>query len=505
MLKQIEEFLKKHLAGIIFLLFAIQPLMDVLSYWLDHVGKSTTLALLLRMAVLAATVLLGYMLSRNKKAYWILAIVSVVYFAMHASAMLYVGYVSPFEDITNYVRVIQIPWFTFCFITFMKTEKRAFRWICAGCGVAFAIISVIVLLSVVTGTYAHTYEDTQTGVLGWFATTNSQAAIMSMLTPIVLYMTYRSKKLPLFILTAIASCLQLYLLGTRLAYLSIFAALFGLILVAWLCGKAEKKRCIAMAAVALVCVLGFKASPMYDHSQIYNQEMASKQSNLNTMTSMRNIKVDKEGGETEEERDLTYLRSYNQIYAYYCSDLVQRFGLEKVMEHTNFSTDVASMTGARKNKIFFCSLLMQEQPFTAEMFGVERAHMEYKGKNYDVENDFHGIYFLYGIVGLVLFLGFLAYFLYLIGWALIKDIRKYFTMEAGTFGIALVLALITAYNTAGILRRPNASFYLSVILAVIYYLVRVKTYSPNASKAPLLDPLFNLVKKKKTSEPKKSA
>ena len=503
MLKQIEESLKKQLALIIFVLFALQPLMDVLSYWLAYLGKSTSLALLLRMAVLAATVLLGYILSDNKKVYWILAAVSVIYFALHAAAMIYVGYVSPFEDITNYVRVIQIPWFTFCFITFMKAEKRAFRWICAGCGAAFVIISVIVLLSVVTGTYAHTYEDTQTGVLGWFATTNSQAAIMSMLAPIVLYMTYCSKKLPLFILTAIASCLQLYLLGTRLAYLSIFAALFGLIVVTWLCGKAEKKRYIVMLIAAIVCVLGFKTSPMYEHSQIYAQAMESKQSNLNTMNSMRNVQVTQE--EEEEESDLTYFRSYNQIYAYYCSDLVQRFGLEKVMEHTNFSTDVASMTGARKNKIFFCSLLMEEQPFSAELFGVERAHMEYKGKNYDVENDFHGIYFLYGIIGLVLFLGFIVYFLYLIGWALIKDIRKYFTIEAGTFGIALIVALITAYNTAGILRRPNASFYLSVILAVIYYLVRVKAYSPNAAKAPLLDPLFNLFKKDKKSRQKKSA
>ena len=49
-------------------------------------------------------------------------------------------------------------------------------------------------------------------------------------------------------------------------------------------------------------------------------------------------------------------------------------------------------------------------------------------------------------------------------------------MEAGAYGMAVVLALVNAYNTAGILRRPNASFYLSVILAVIYYLVKIKKY-----------------------------
>ena len=41
------------------------------------------------------------------------------------------------------------------------------------------------------------------------------------------------------------------------------------------------------------------------------------------------------------------------------------------------------------------------------------------------------------------------------------------------------------YNTAGVLRRPNASIYLSAILAGIYYLVRIRRY-PDAcsSTAP---------------------
>ena len=36
--------------------------------------------------------------------------------------------------------------------------------------------------------------------------------------------------------------------------------------------------------------------------------------------------------------------------------------------------------------------------------------------------------------------------------------------------------MIYAYCTAGVLRRPNASFYLSVLLAAIYYLTRLREY-----------------------------
>ena len=45
------------------------------------------------------------------------------------------------------------------------------------------------------------------------------------------------------------------------------------------------------------------------------------------------------------------------------------------------------------------------------------------------------------------------------------------------------MALLHAYATAGILRRPNASFYLSVVLAVIFFLVLLRRYD-NSTKTP---------------------
>ena len=64
--------------------------------------------------------------------------------------------------------------------------------------------------------------------------------------------------------------------------------------------------------------------------------------------------------------------------------------------------------------------------------------------------------------------------------ALARSLRRAFTLEAGAFGMAFLLALVYAYHTAGILRRPNASFYLSVILAVIFYLVRLRRWESEA-------------------------
>ena len=68
---------------------------------------------------------------------------------------------------------------------------------------------------------------------------------------------------------------------------------------------------------------------------------------------------------------------------------------------------------------------------------------------------------------------FFLYFIVVIIRALIRDWKKYFTPEAGAVGVALITLFIHSYFTAGVLRRPNASFYFSVCLAAAYYLVKI--------------------------------
>lgn len=78
---------------------------------------------------------------------------------------------------------------------------------------------------------------------------------------------------------------------------------------------------------------------------------------------------------------------------------------------------------------------------------------------------------------------FLLYFVALIVQALLKNAKRYFTIEAAGYGIALLMCLAHCYNTAGVLRRPNASVYLSAILAAVYYLVRLRKYEDTPAPA----------------------
>ena len=118
--------------------------------------------------------------------------------------------------------------------------------------------------------------------------------------------------------------------------------------------------------------------------------------------------------------------------------------------------------------------LMDVSPASAKLFGIELSRFTFQKYNYDVENDFHGIYYLYGAVGLAARRLYIAWFPLMIAKALLTRFKQVFTLEAAAWGIGLIMCLGHCYTTAGVLRRPSASFYMAATLAAVYYLVKMK-------------------------------
>jgi hypothetical protein len=94
--------------------------------------------------------------------------------------------------------------------------------------------------------------------------------------------------------------------------------------------------------------------------------------------------------------------------------------------------------------------------------------MMFDSATYDAENDLHGIYFLCGWVGLRMLFAVLLFLAACILVPLFRKFREKFSISVAGFGAALVCGLAHAYFTAGVLRRPNSSFYLACILAVLF-------------------------------------
>ena len=475
------ELLRRHLPKFVFLLLLAQPLMDVLSFWLQELGRSNAPTLLLRFGILGLTMLLGFVLSDRKKLYFAAAGVCLLVGAGHVLACVQAGYGDPVSDLTNYIRVLQMPVTAICLITFLRRNPESFRAMQGGMLAVLLVTLLVEVASVLTGTDPHTYQD-GTGVLGWFNNTNSQSSNLCVLVPIALgyVLTWEKRRWPVFLVGAIGGFLALFFFSTRLAYLGIAAIGVGLAFSIVLVQRKDWK--FALVLIALTAVFGalLPVSPMMEHMRANNYIQDQRQDYLDRQLGAQETEdlddVNSANRNLEQEKHQRQVYALTPIYRFYVKDFVELFGPERTMEIYDYSTDVRDFASLREKKLQYGALLMRNSPISAELFGLELGRFTVDENIYDVENDFHGIYYLFGWAGLAAMVGFLLYFVWLVAWALWKDAKKYYTLEAASYGVALILCLIHAYCTAGVLRRPNASVYLAVILAGIYYLVRLKQY-----------------------------
>lgn len=471
---------------IVFALFVLQPVMDVISFWTDQWGMGNALTLMLRMGVLAATMLLGFYLSDSKRTYYITAGVLSAIALGHIVACIQAGYRSPFSDLTNFIRVAQMPITAICLITMIKQNEDSYKSMRYGFLANLLIIIAVELLAGITKTEPHTYMDGK-GIMGWFQNTNSQSCILSMLpaVAVVLVMQRKGMKSVAFWAVLLGGLGALYAIGPRLSMLGLVATGLGLAVCLLIIDYKQWKKAALFVAATVVFLAFIGSSPMMHHQEIYETVQGGRQESIDSIVSEAKLPELKEEGVKEEELEVrreAWIKSLTPIYETYAPDFVEMFGLEKTMEIYDYTYIITDLTGARNKKIQFSRLLMEDSPSSARLFGLELSRFTVNGNIYDVENDFHGIYFLYGIVGLAAMLLFLGYFIWLIVRALIKNWKQYFTLEAAGWGIALAMCLIHAYFTAAVLRRPNASFYLSAVLAAVYYLVKIKKYPVSSGK-----------------------
>lgn len=457
------------LPGVLVGLCAAQPLLDVLSFWTQDLAWGSKLTLSLRLLIFLGVMLTGFVLSERRRFYWIAAAVCAALYAGHVLACLRAN--APFttanliSDATNFIRFAQLPLFTIAFITFLRCCRQGFASLERGITIAFWIIAAVALLSALTGTNPYTYPDKRIGLCGWFYFANSQSAILSMLVPLALCPALRSGQIRRWLPIAVVGFAELFCFATRLAYMSLFVTAIGTGIIWAITRRGDRKIYIALLLCAAVCAAAFPVSPMRQNQQAVTANAVRKQENIDRLVAQGKAEFGDQG--------YAYL-----TYAYdeYLGGTVERYGLEATAEMYGYSTKAADITNVRTIKINYCRLMLNTEPFTSRLFGLSYDEMTYHGYCYDVENDFHGIAYLYGWAGLACLLTFLGYFLVIIVCALIRNARRYFTVEAGACGVALCTALAHIYNTAGVLRRPNASFYLCLILASIWYLIYIRDY-----------------------------
>ena len=502
--KTMKQRITEQLPLFIFWLCLIQPVLDIAGFWQQKIGVGNTITMALRMILLSATVLLGFLLSEKKRVYFITAAVLCLLTAGHVFACMNVpnGYQEPIKDLVNLVRVFFLPMMTICFITFMKQNHAVFPTVMKAMTIDLLIIAGVQLASCVTGTNPYTYSVDKTGILGWFLWTNSQSAILAMLTPISIcwaLQKWEKRILPVALVTAVSEA-TLFVLAPRLAYASLIGAGLAVAVCMLLANRQRWRQGLAIALVTCLFVAAFPIAATHKRLSVNDIRTEKTVEYIKKMDIHIEIVTEPvseptlPSGETQEPKHTSpgkpiviidkknaaklekLYRSQDIIWS-----MVERFGREKVFEAYSYTLDPTILSNTRTMKIRFCELLMDESGTLSRLFGLNLHEMTYTRldkngnqvvDNYDVENDLHGMYFLTGIVGLVLMAVFLLYFGVRALLAVLRKPKEYFTLPLASFAIAYGLALIHAYFTASVLRRNNASFYLAIVLAGLWYLSR---------------------------------
>lgn len=459
----LSERISAKLPVIVTVLTVIQPLLDVISYFVVKLGFGNSLTLALRLFLLVVIFTLGYITANSKVPYYVLSAILLCLTVCHCAVCFVYGYVSPMSDIANLVRIYSLPIVTLSFISFFLRDRAALRAFKKAVMMCLFIIAAVEAASVVTGTNPFTYANKSIGIIGWFSNTNSQSAILSMTVPVAVAYTLErllQKRTAVRAVTLIGVTLlggtMLYLFATRLAYASLLGTVAVFTAACLIIGRKHKINMtktaafFALCAVLTLCLFG--VSPMVKNQTLVAENAEKKQLHIDSLVADSN-------GEGVE--------ALREAYEYYLPGLTHRFGLERTAELYDCSTDVYDIADVRRMKISYCELLVEDRPLS-RIFGLSLSDLYYNGTAHDVENDFHGIYYLTGIVGLLLMLSFFAVFIVRAVRVLSADFRHHFTAEAVGFYCALICGTVHAYFTASVLRRPSASFYLAVILAAIY-------------------------------------
>ncbi len=477
--RTLSQSLASQLPRLVFALCVIQPLLDVLSYWLDAFGLANWPTLVIRFCMLALLIWSGFLLSKRRWIYWTAGALLLILTIGHSWACFLSGYDNPVGDWANLLRIYQFPLSTICFITFLRTNSQTYYALRKGMACSLAIIAAVELLSVLTGTNPYTYTNSSLGILGWFYCTSAQSAILSMLVPISLvWAMERWEHRPAVITLLVVGGLGiLFLFGTRLSFLALGATSVGLLLTLLIIDRKQKRN----MGILLICTclfLGcFPLSPMYRNQAKVQENALRKQANIDVLIASGEEDALAQGLSGEAYQ----LARLSKAYEAYLGGLVHKFGLARVARLYDYTDRVSNLSNHRLLRIRYCKLLLEDSPKLSALFGLELGDLTYEGFIYDAENDLHGIFFLCGGVGLGMMLLFLCYFLVLILRALLRNFRHTFTLQAAGWGIALLTCLAHIYATSGVLRRPNASFYLSITLACIFFLVQECSSSPVSS------------------------
>lgn len=189
----VKDAIVGKLPWIVGFIIVVQPLLDVLSYFLGELGNNS-LSTALRFLMLMVVALLGFVVSDKKRVYVIFYGIVAVFWIAHMANCFRIGYQSMVSDTANFMRIMNFPIFALSFITFFKKGEKLRKFVYTAFAINLGEVVLFTALPWLTGHPVYTYDTLYLGVMGWFGVANAQSAIIVLLAPLAILFAWKTKK-----------------------------------------------------------------------------------------------------------------------------------------------------------------------------------------------------------------------------------------------------------------------------------------------------------------------
>ena len=457
-------------------LIVMQPLLDIIAFWTKN--PDGTLAGYVRLLIMVCLPL--YLLftlrgsERKSFIFWMLGIGLVC--ALHITNTIRTGPVSLGFDISYTAKVAQMPILAVCFMYSIKndqTRNQAYWGLFFAAGITAAALG----LSVLTGTANCTYGE-GLGVSGWVIDDNrcANSIILVTLAAFSIFCAVKSDKPFVNIAVPVIAAVVLIANGTMTCYMSIFAIFIGFAVFLLLEKKIRgcnlnRLAVIALVAVAIASAAAYPLTPKYKIKQTQSDFAELTQDDFND--ELGALGYDLDSMSNEEKLSNPEIHTALEDYYWKClwiitPNMFERFDIDEIMLKYDLTTDAATLIDTRTIKNAYASLMWDHSDTLTKLFGIDVSDIWLTG-GMDLENDWPAIRYYYGYVGFAAYAAFILYFVYLIIRRLCRDFKGSFTADNFILLVTFALLIGLAQYSGAVLRRPNVSIYLALVLGLIHY------------------------------------
>ncbi|SCN31782.1 Uncharacterized protein BC88300_00848 [Bacillus cytotoxicus] len=453
-LKQTDNYFPHFL--LLFIVF--QPILDLLtSFSIYILHMSATVGVVVRFAFMLLA--LGYLLfhikkSGNRKYIIYLILLGIVLGIGLINNMIVKSPVSFSEEVKFILKSVYPFVLLFGYIIVfkeLKDQTDTYNKLITYFLYTTIILSIVMIVSMATGTDFPSYPHSKIGSRGWFFAGNDLSAIFAIMFPIVvLYSIHKTtsfSKIYYWIPTLLAMYASI-MVGTKVGYGAIVVtlgiALFFSFIEYMMNRKKEGKGFpqLVNTIVALVVLAGLGvltpltpiAKNMGIHLQIYEYKKA-----------LREEQERKEGKVVKEDPDEVKKHAQGELT----------------------DSEVKSLIYSDRDKFLkVYQGYYKEAPLSQKLFGMGYAG-NYTKKIKLIEMDFHDIFFAFGIIGFLIYFIPLLYFGVRLLIRFLANFKQMLTVKYTLLASTILLSLGIGFISGHVLTAPSVSIFFVVILAYL--------------------------------------